>query len=567
MTIRVENRLENPPRLAHTLLTINPTVSPPPAAPDASSGGDHTRWFAEEVQPHEPALRAYLRRKYPACSDVDDVVQESFLKAFLARKRGRLTSVKGFLFHVARNAAVSFFRKRKFISVTPVNDLGGLRVLEGDADVVETVCSQDELNVISEAIAELPDRCREIFMLRLMRGMDYGAIARQLAVSESTVRVHIARGMKKCGEFLRARGVIEGGAAMTPQGQPSPLRRESPCGEIDDIAADWLARREGGFTAEEQDEFSEWLLADARHAAAVKQIDGAWRFMQRPRFTGQAANVLENVERQVEARNRVRRFRRVGLSLGGLAAAAAVAIALLPGRMRDAAETPAIAGSVEVKPERQTLADGSVVDLNAGAEITLHFTPRQRDVRLMRGEVHFAVAKDASRPFVVTAGSVSVRAVGTEFAVRFAPAEVDVLVTEGRVAVERIEPLPAAAVAAPHSAEPTYLNAGNRAIVPIAAPAASPLQVQPVASGQIQSALAWRGMRVEFTATPLADIVARLNRHNRVQLELGDAGLDDIRISGIFWLDDPEGFSRLVEVSAGLKAKREAGGRIVLTRR
>lgn len=171
---------------------------------------DQTRWFAEELQPHEPALRAYLHRKYPALGDVDDFVQESFLKAYLAHKDGRLTSVKGFLFHVARNSVVSFFRKQKFISTKPINELGPLRVLESGADVVESVCSQDELELITAAMADLPDRCRQIVMLRVLRGMASGEVARQLGVTEATVRVQLARGMKRCSEFLRHRGVIAG---------------------------------------------------------------------------------------------------------------------------------------------------------------------------------------------------------------------------------------------------------------------------------------------------------------------------------------------------------------------
>lgn len=185
-------------------------MSSPPTSSELSPSTDQTRWFAEELQPHEPALRAYLHRKFPTLADVDDFVQESFLKAYLAHKDGRLTSVKGFLFHVARNSVVSFFRKQKFISPITVNELGPLRVLEGDADVVECVCSKDELELITAAIADLPDRCRQIVLLRVLRGLESGEVARQLGVTEATVRVQLARGMKRCSEFLRHRGVIAG---------------------------------------------------------------------------------------------------------------------------------------------------------------------------------------------------------------------------------------------------------------------------------------------------------------------------------------------------------------------
>ena len=65
-----------------------PRVSSPPTSSELSPSADQTRWFAEELQPHEPALRAYLHRKFPTLADVDDFVQESFLKAYLAHRDG-----------------------------------------------------------------------------------------------------------------------------------------------------------------------------------------------------------------------------------------------------------------------------------------------------------------------------------------------------------------------------------------------------------------------------------------------------------------------------------------------
>lgn len=343
-----------------------------------------------------------------------------------------------------------------------------------------------------------------------------------------------------------------------------------PAPGVEDTAADWLARREAGLSVEQQEEFSRWLLADARHAEAVLRLETGWRFLQLPRHTGQAGAVEAAVAARVGARKRFLRRLLTAGALGGLAAA--LVFALLPARPGPG---PIASPSVAVKPERQTLPDGSVVELNANAEIAVAFTPGRRDVRLVRGEAHFAVAKDATRPFVVTAGSVSVRAVGTAFNVRFEPEQVGVLVTEGRVAVERTAgPAPAAAMpvrpelAAPAGAAPArvYLGAGDRLTVPIQAPVAAPLAPTRVTEQEMAVALAWRGLRVEFTNTPLGEIVELFNRQNRRQLALGDEGLADLRISGIFWSDDPEGFSRLLENSAGLRATPQSDARIVLHR-
>jgi len=180
-------------------------LNPLPAGdPLCTDRGD--RWFAEEVRPHEPALRAYLHRKFPQFAEVDDVVQESYLKAFLAWQKGRLTSVRGFLFTVAGNITVSLFRRRRLIAPLPVSEFPDLRVVDDDADTVESICSGEELDLIAGAIATLPDRCRQVAVRRILQGQDSRTIARELGMSEPTVRVQLARAMKKCCRYLQDRG-------------------------------------------------------------------------------------------------------------------------------------------------------------------------------------------------------------------------------------------------------------------------------------------------------------------------------------------------------------------------
>jgi RNA polymerase sigma factor (sigma-70 family) len=163
------------------------------------------------VRPHEPALRAYLSRRYPTMLDVDDVVQESFLKTFVAWQKGRLTSVRGFLFTVAGNITVSLFRRQKFVAANSLSELSTTGVVEDNADVVESVCSHEELDLIAQAIATLPERCRQVAVQRLVYGRDSREIAEALAISEQTVRVQLSRAMKRCAEFFQKRGLAEEG--------------------------------------------------------------------------------------------------------------------------------------------------------------------------------------------------------------------------------------------------------------------------------------------------------------------------------------------------------------------
>ena len=77
----------------------------PPQDPETA------RWFAAEVQPHESELRAYLRSKFSAHLDIDDLVQETYARLLQAREQAALRSPKAYLFTTARNAAFDFFRR------------------------------------------------------------------------------------------------------------------------------------------------------------------------------------------------------------------------------------------------------------------------------------------------------------------------------------------------------------------------------------------------------------------------------------------------------------------------
>jgi len=168
---------------------------------------EQTRWFIEEVQPHEPMLRAYLRREFPQLTDVDDVVQESYLKIYRARIEGRLRSARGFLFTAARNLALDVFRRRRTAPFAKADSADQWRVLEGGPGAAELASLEQELDLLAQAIESLPRRCRQVLKLRKICGLSHREIAERLGISERTVNVQVGQGVRRCGEFLRARGV------------------------------------------------------------------------------------------------------------------------------------------------------------------------------------------------------------------------------------------------------------------------------------------------------------------------------------------------------------------------
>ena len=181
-------------------------VSAPPTPYESPPAVEQNRWFAQEIHPHDSVLRAYLRKQFPYLRDLDDVVQESYLQVLHRRQaRGELGLTKAYLFTVARNVALKIIRKRRIFSPVPVNETLASQPLEQESDFTENADASHKDRVFAEAIASLPECCREIVKLRAVHGLSYAEIAERRAISEATVRVQIARGIRKCAEFFRER--------------------------------------------------------------------------------------------------------------------------------------------------------------------------------------------------------------------------------------------------------------------------------------------------------------------------------------------------------------------------
>ena len=317
---------------------------------------------------------------------------------------------------------------------------------------------------------------------------------------------------------------------------------------IETTAADWLVRRDHGLTPAQQREFARWLASDVRHAAAFEALEATWMLMGEGRAgSGATAGPTRRV---------------IPLWPAAVAAAAAIAVAfvgwsradrgasLLPAAEYELTATTDVGGLREVN-----LPDGSVIQLNTGSAVVVRFEAHERRVRLTRGEAYFTVAKNPGRPFIVNAAGVDVRVVGTVFNVRLRPDSVDVLVTEGKVTVQPPAQEKPTTAAAPASwAELTAgqkLSVDLRPVMPVAA-----AQPVPVPAAAIRQTLAWQERRLEFDATPLAEIVVEFNRHTRHELVIADERLRVVRFGGSFAVTDYETFVRMLEKDFGVVAER-----------
>lgn len=273
-------------------------------------------------------------------------------------------------------------------------------------------------------------------------------------------------------------------------------------------------------------------------------------------YTGNTSRVGRGLD-QLRKRRQARR------AVFGFVAAAACAVAVaiyLPSR-QSPGPFEVVSKMEIISPSRQTLADGSVVELGDGAEIAVDYMPGgRRGVRLLRGTAHFEVAHDPSRPFIVEVSGVQVRAVGTAFTIAMHTAEVNVVVTHGRVAIDGSTQSATASVPAGVDAGLTKepVGAGNLIVVPAtkgASPSPDDVVVRPLDNAAMLASQSWRATRLELSGTPLSEVVAAMNRHGGVRIAIFDVALENVRLSGSIRTDMADKLVRVLEADFGVQAE------------
>jgi RNA polymerase sigma-70 factor (ECF subfamily) len=154
------------------------------------------------VQPHEARLRAWLRGQFPRLGDLDDVVQEAFVRVLQARETQAIESPKAFLFATARNLALGRLRHDKVASNFALAEMELMGVFDGGANVADEVARAQELELLTQAIQSLPARCRQIITLRRIYGLSQKEVAAQLGIAEHTVEAQGTIGLRKLTEYF-----------------------------------------------------------------------------------------------------------------------------------------------------------------------------------------------------------------------------------------------------------------------------------------------------------------------------------------------------------------------------
>ena len=163
-------------------------------------------------------LKRFLARFLPA-EDVDDVAQEAYLRAWLAEQRTPIEHPTAFLFRVARNLAItSLTRKSKQIAAY-IEEAGGQAAASSVPGVDQEIEAQQCIGLYCEAIALLPVKCRQVFLLRKVHGLSHKEIARRMGLSVSSIEKHLRNGVLACQDYVNRR--------ENSEHRPAPASRAS----------------------------------------------------------------------------------------------------------------------------------------------------------------------------------------------------------------------------------------------------------------------------------------------------------------------------------------------------
>jgi len=359
----------------------------------------------------------------------------------------------------------------------------------------------------------------------------------------------------------------------------SPIYNREPDSKVLVQTTDWFDKvKSGNLTPDEEIEFFAWLTKDPAHQAEFDFMATIW----------DCTDVLESEPlpaREAKDNRSEHRIIRFPMFKPMIGLVAAMLIVVIVWMLQTDVTSQQMFRTVTGEQRTVYLKDGSIARLDAETVVSVDYTIDSRRIDLAEGRASFTVVHNPTRPFIVSVGNVFIRAVGTKFSVfKQKKGKVAVAVTEGQVKVTRQDPLPLEnkqsnstkmnppqskklvskkLVSMKKKSQPPQqvLNAGQKIIIE---ETRKSYKVQKVETKHISG---WENGRLFFHKTPLEDVLEEINRYLEKKIVIGDARLNDLRISIIFKIRDRKYFLETLKIAIPITSKASSTGQIVILKK
>ena len=164
---------------------------------------DRHDWFLNQVFCHRPMLQRYLRKYLSSAEDIEDVIQDTYLRIYGIQDYTSVESPKALLVTIAHNLAVELGRRRVSRATDAVPDFDALGVSSNAPRVEDQLDARRRFEVFCAAVESLPPVCRRVFVLRKVHKLSQAEISAVLGISQSTIEKHVAKGLVRCRDHMR----------------------------------------------------------------------------------------------------------------------------------------------------------------------------------------------------------------------------------------------------------------------------------------------------------------------------------------------------------------------------
>ena len=324
-------------------------------------------------------------------------------------------------------------------------------------------------------------------------------------------------------------------------------------------ASQWLARLRADPASE--DNLRGWLRWCEQHPAnaeAFERIEGLWGQFSQVAGDFVSADPHEPEPNDRESRDQASTAAPLRWTLHRLRWLAAASVLLTVGagvawHFTESVGQFAATETATTENRLIALPDGSSLQLSARTQVSIAFDRSERRLRMSAGEAYFKVQHDHSRPFVVSAGALAVKAVGTAFDVKSDASGITVTVEEGVVAVSPVA-------------------------VPSGWPAATTWQVGPgyqfhyteqegnatLTALDPSAAFAWREGRLEYVNAPLKSVIEDVSRYSARRIEFGDSVAATLTFTGTVLTDSVHGWLEALPSALPIRIERSSAGADVI---